>query len=533
MLKRLKIFLTQKTISRKTLNRPTFLYRDFVLGEIEQGMRLVEGYFELYQKIYTLPSENIWQGPYPAEIQNWLYSFIWLRDLHAFGTSTARLKARQMILAWATTMPKDDTASHPAIIGQRIAHILGHYEFCLMTASTEQQSIIMKMLIRDGLSLTQHLPLRTHTWENLSILRGILASFMAFHEKKGLYTSFQHYLPIELEKLIHPDGTVKERSPEAQFQTVHELVSISAMLTSIGVAQPLYLHEIIKKTCAVLRALCHRDGALALFNNSNERTSKELNHLLDRAERYRIISPILPNGQFVRLTSGQALLLVDVAPPPNLDKRAHASTLSFEFSYHTQRIFVNSGTSPFEPFKSLLRESVAHNVITLNGQSSSAFNDKGEIIHQPTDVTAEHYHQQGKDWLECYQNGYYPAYRATWHRQFYLAKEGTEFKGDDIIQAETPLSSIMRFYLHPTIKVQQEDDDIILSMADKSLWRFRAQGGQMTIEDALYFGRGFKEKNKQIVIRTSLYPQEKKTDSQSSQQFFYCRISWLLERVPE
>lgn len=532
MWRRFKIFLSQKKRRGKTPPRPHSLYHDFILGDIEQGMRLVEGYFRLQDKDYPLPHKNIFKEEWPLEIKRWLYSFIWLRDLHAFGTADARLKARALILQWVHTPSQDEIASHPHILGQRLAYILGHYEFCLLTAQEDVQKNIMAMILREAHLLSVLLPLPLIAWENLSALRGLFAAFMAFSYKKNFYKNFYRDLPLELNRLILPDGSAQERSPEAQFQIVHELVSLSSMFTSLSMASPPLLQEKIKQSCAVLRALCHHDGALALFNGSYERSAKEITLLLDRAERYRIISPILPNAGFIRLTSGRSLLLVDSAVPPNLSSTAHASTLAFEFSDDMQRIFVNSGTHALEPFKSLLRESVAHNLTTIEGASSSSFTPKGEITSLPSHATSDHYHQDGKDWLEAFHDGYYPTHRALYYRQFYLEKEGSLLKGLETITAQNALKCVTRFYLHPTLEVHQEEEDLILSNKE-NIWRFRIQGGQMSVEDALYFGRGLKEKNKQIVIRSQLHHIDPEDPNQPPhQQNFLCRISWLLERVP-
>jgi uncharacterized heparinase superfamily protein len=83
---------------------------------------------------------------------------------------------------------------------------------------------------------------------------------------------------------------------------------------------------------------------------------------------------LMPSG-YVRLLAGAAWLACDCAPvgPDYQPGHAHADTLSFELSLAHQRVFVNSGTSTYQPGleRDRQRGTAAHNTVVVDSQDSS------------------------------------------------------------------------------------------------------------------------------------------------------------------
>ncbi|TPW36255.1 heparinase II/III family protein [Oecophyllibacter saccharovorans] len=535
--RRLKVALTRLP-ARKPERSPACYYRDLALGDPEQGMRLVAGQFRYGGQLWQMPDPAMpgsWERAWPEEVTRWLYGFGWLRDLRALGTNEARLTARALVCAWLAASWQDSRllamAQEAGIMGERLSNWLGHYEFCLLTAVEETQAAVMEAMVREGRLLAALLPLEPQGWQGLAALRGLLAAFMAQPEHKGFFQRFQRYLERELKRVFQADGTVAERSPEAQFQAVRELVSFLLMFNALQLAPPPAIVSLLARACAVLRALCHGDGALALFNGSQERASAEVEALLARAERYHVITPTLPQGGFVRLTLGRALLLVDGAPPPvsGHDRHAHAGTLSFEFSWGGQRLLVNCGSAGSAGLRQALRASPAHNVLVAEGESSSEFGPGGGIIRRPAHVTCAHRSTADAHWLDLSHDGYHPSYGAIWKRHLYLGGEGGDLRGREVVEGERDLNFVVRFHVHPDVKVIQEDQDIILQ-APESIWRFCQSGGALRVEQDLYAGRGSPEASTQIVIRSR---PGRSFDVQDGPARRRQRISWKLERLPE
>lgn len=132
-----------------------------------------------------------------------------------------------------------------------------------------------------------------------------------------------------------------------------------------------------------LQVMCHPDGEIALFNDAAigiAPSVAELEGYFARCLPDAVPLPLqaverLPDSGYVRLQSGDAVALVDVARvgPDYLPGHAHADTLSFELSLFGQRVLVNGGTSCYGTSAERLRQrgTAAHNTVTVDGQDSS------------------------------------------------------------------------------------------------------------------------------------------------------------------
>ncbi|MCX8667236.1 heparinase II/III family protein [Acetobacteraceae bacterium B3987] len=520
---------------------PVCLYQDREEGDVDQGALLTGGVFRFGQKTYSLPLRGVWQtNSWPEDVRRWFYGFDWLRDLRTFGTNGARLLARSMVASWADRPPTDPVARESGVMGRRLANWLAHYEFCLSTATEGTQQLVLDAAVREARRLSAMLPLPPIGWEGLAVLRGLLAVYMAVPYYDGFFKRFEQQLPLELKRLMGEDGITAERSPEAQYRCVQELTAIQGMFSTLQWMPPDCVPVMLGRACAVLRAFCHGDGGLALFNGSQERGAKAVQDLLEQAERYRVVASSLNRGGFVRLTAERSLLLVDVAAPPSagMDRLAHAGTLSFEFSHHRQRLFVNCGAAEGGAWQRALRGSAAHTILVVDGESSSDFGEDGHVTRRPSQVRCEQKRQGRTQELHLSHNGYYPSYGVIWFRSLFLAPSGEELRGQEVVEGERDVPFTLRFHIHPDVRVEREDDEILLH-APSEIWRFHQTGGVIALEEDLYMGRGAPEQTSQIIVqslpgRTVPAPVDaadagnRASKPPKRQQ----KIEWVLEYVP-
>lgn len=520
---------------------PVCLYQDREEGDVDQGALLTGGVFRFAQKTYNLPWRGVWQNnDWPEDVRRWFYGFDWLKDLRAFGTNGARLLARSMVASWADRPPTDSVARESGVMGRRLSNWMGHYEFCLSTATEGTQQLVLDAAVKEARLLSAMLPLPPSGWEGLAVLRGLLAVYMAVPYYDGFFKRFENQLPLELKRLMTDDGIVAERSPEAQFRCVQQLAAIQGMFTVLQWMPPDCVPVMLGRACAVLRAFCHEDGGLALFNGSQERGAKAVRGLLEQVERYKVVASSLAKGGFVRLTAGRALLLVDAAAPApyGMDLNAHAGTLSFEFSHHRQRLFVNCGAAEGGAWRRALRNSAAHTALVVDGDSSSDFGADGHVTRRPSQVRCTQEKRARVHELHLSHNGYYPSHGVIWSRSLFLEPSGEELRGCDTVEGERDVSFTLRFHIHPDVRVEQEDEEIILH-APSEIWRFRQTGGVIALEDDLYMGRGVPERTAQIIVQSrpgrTLPVTEEPADSANKaaksprrQQ----RVEWVLEHVP-
>jgi len=421
---------------------------------------------------------------------------------------------------------------------------------CLASADRKLQQKIMDRMLVEGRTIAALLPLEPQGWRGLTALRGLLAAALAMPDHSGFMTRFLRYLPAEIERLILSDGTVAERSPEAQYQTARELAEMSVMFRTAHSSVPPFIDVALDRVCPVLRAMRHGDGGLAVFNGSNERYSAMVEDVLAQGSRQKLIAPAMHQGKFTRLVLGKSLLIVDSgAPPPtSYDQAAHAGTLSFEFSNQRHRLFVNCGSAQVGAWAQALRASAAHTVLVADGLSSSDFGSDGHVTRRPAHVTCEHQSSGEAHWLDLSHDGYHPPLGMKWTRRLYLGADGEDLRGQEVLEGERETPFALRFHIHPDVHVTRDDEDIILQVGGM-IWRFRQKGGMLLLEDDVYLARGRREKTKQIVIASlrRVVPaveeaaenggeaQESTKPAAPSKplQVVSQTVTWLLERIPE
>lgn len=545
-----RLSLARLPVGGGTSEGPVYIYRDPWKGDAEQGARLVAGRFRFERQDYDLPRGKWERGPWPEPAKQWLQSFAWLRDLRALGSDDARMTARALVADWVSHPPTDPLVKDACVTGARLSSWLANHEFCLASADRKLQQKIMDRMLVEGRTIAALLPLEPQGWRGLTALRGLLAAALAMPDHNGFMTRFLRYLPAEIERLILSDGTVAERSPEAQYQTARELAEMSVMFRTAHSSVPPFIDVALDRVCPVLRAMRHGDGGLAVFNGSNERYSAMVEDVLAQGSRQKLIAPAMHQGKFTRLALGKSLLIVDSgAPPPtSYDQAAHAGTLSFEFSNQRHRLFVNCGSAQVGAWAQALRASAAHTVLVADGLSSSDFGSDGHVTRRPAHVTCEHQSSGEAHWLDLSHDGYHPPLGMKWTRRLYLGADGEDLRGQEVLEGERETPFALRFHIHPDVHVTRDDEDIILQVGGM-IWRFRQKGGMLLLEDDVYLARGRREKTKQIVIAslrrvvsTAEETAENGGEAQESAkpaapskplQVVSQTVTWLLERIPE
>ncbi|MBS1018596.1 heparinase II/III family protein [Gluconobacter cerinus] len=545
-----RLSLARLPVGGGTSEGPVYIYRDPWKGDAEQGARLVAGRFRFERQDYDLPRGKWERGPWPEPAKQWLQSFAWLRDLRALGSDDARMTARALVADWVSHPPTDPLVKDACVTGARLSSWLANHEFCLASADRKLQQKIMDRMLVEGRTIAALLPLEPQGWRGLTALRGLLAAALAMPDHNGFMTRFLRYLPAEIERLILSDGTVSERSPEAQYQTARELAEMSVMFRTAHSSVPPFIDVALDRVCPVLRAMRHGDGGLAVFNGSNERYSAMVEDVLAQGSRQKLIAPAMHQGKFTRLALGKSLLIVDCgAPPPtSYDQAAHAGTLSFEFSNQRHRLFVNCGSAQVGAWAHALRASAAHTVLVADGLSSSDFGPDGHVTRRPAHVTCEHQSSGEAHWLDLSHDGYHPPLGMKWTRRLYLGADGEDLRGQEVLEGERETPFALRFHIHPDVHVTRDDEDIILQVGGM-IWRFRQKGGMLLLEDDVYLARGRREKTKQIVIASlrRVVPAAEETVENGGEvqesakpaapskplQVVSQTVTWLLERIPE
>ncbi|MFT8644716.1 heparinase II/III family protein [Gluconacetobacter sp.] len=482
---------------------PVHVVRDLWPGDPTSGAQLALGSLT-HGGVTRRIGPGRWEDPsYPDSFRAYLHGFTWLRDLRAVGTDSARLQARALVNDWLAHPPTDPMVRDCAVTGARLASWLGHYDFFAASADDGFRHRLMQRLLAEGRTIAALLPPETHDWRALVAFKGLLAAAIAMPEHSGFLSRFMRYLDAELARQIMQDGCHIQRSPEIQFLALRELAEMRAMIQAAQLPLPDSLALALDRMSPVLRALRHGDGGLALFNGSHVGNVAMIEMVLAQSTRSRVVATTMPDGGFIRLQVGRSLLLVDAAAPPpaGFDGLAHAGTLSFEFSVARQRVIVNCGAGQTPEWRRALRESAAHSLLVLEGRSSSDIGPDGGIQRRPPHVTAEQMSQDGAHWLDLSHDGYHAPFGASWRRRLYLGEGGEDLRGEEIVEGERAQSFDLRFHLHPAVGAEWDaEGQIVMLDVGGRIWKFRADGGTLAVEESIYCGAGKPERTRQIVI---------------------------------
>tara|TARA_Y100000389_G_C17442528_1_gene509493 strand:- start:1438 stop:2277 length:840 start_codon:yes stop_codon:yes gene_type:complete len=255
-----------------------------------------------------------------------------------------------------------------------------------------------------------------------------------------------------------------------------------------------------------LDTMIHPDGEISFFNDAAKGIAPNLNELKRYAQRlginYNFIKfnkiVHLQDSGYVRLTSNNAVVLLDVAPigPDYLPGHAHADTLSFEFSLFGHRLLVNGGTSEYKisPVRKYERSTKAHNTVVINNKNSSEVWNQFRVARRayPFDLKIEELENFTN--ISCAHDGYKrlvgkPIHKRNW--QFF----DSSFIIKDHIEGSFK-NAYAYFHFHPSITIVKNQDSILkIEMSNGQQVDLYVKTGRPLIEKSYYsseFGKRFK-----------------------------------------
>jgi len=484
---------------------PALPVRDPWPGDAARGARILKGELEWHGVTRPLAPAG-WADTSGHEVMRAAaHGFTWLRDLRALGTDGARTRARALVADWMATPGLERLAARPDVTGARITAWLAHYDFFAASADDAFRAKLMARLLADARNLAASLPADELDARALTALKGLIAAAVALPEHAGFLTRALRHLPQEIARQILPDGCHAERSPAAQLSALQDLTEIRTLLQGAQTQAPAALATAIERMAPALRALRHGDGGLVLFNGAQEENPVLIDLVLTQAGRGGRAPAGLTEGGFHRLQAGRSVLVIDGGPPPppGIDRLAHAGTLSMELSIGRERLIVNCGSmlAPEGEWRDALRATAAHSTLVIADTNSSELKPKGLGRH-PETVEVERQEANGAHRLEATHDGYRRVNGALHRRCLYVAESGEDIRGEDAVEASSPLPYVVRFHLHPQVvpTLQPDGETVVLRLASGTTWRFRAVGAAVSLEESVYLGGPTLKPSQQIVL---------------------------------
>jgi len=481
-------------------------------GNAEAGRAIVHGSFTLAGRTLRYPAP-LWE-PLGAgrRFSAALNGFSWLRDLRAAGGDGPRRAARELVTLWLDANETWNPLSwDPVVTGERLANWLGQYDFYAASADIDFRHRLLGHMARQARHLARVLPAGLGASDALTAIKGLVLAGVCLPAGEAWLARGLALLRRELPRQILADGGHVERSPARQMQVLRDLIDLRAALHAGEMAVPPDLQAAIEQMTPMLRLFQHGDGALALFNGSNESEGWLVDMVLQRADgRGRTILNA-PDSGFQRLHAGRSLVIVDTGapPPPGADRDAHAGTLSFEMSVGRERLIVNCGAFTGDgPWRQAQRTTAAHSTLVLDDRNSSEILRDGGLARRPRMVTCRRHEAEGDILLDLSHDGY-EALGALHHRQLYLSANGEDLRGEDRLEGPATGDFALRFHLHPEVQasLSQSGETALLRLAKAGGWRLRARGAELRLEESIYLGQdSVLRRSQQIVLSGSCRP---------------------------
>jgi len=310
----------------------------------------------------------------------WIYHLHYFRDLVAEDWDQRADWHRAWLQRWLTEIPPGHPlAWDPYPISLRIVNWI-KYALAGGTLSPRALNALADQA-RTLLHRREHHLRGNHLLANAKALF-FAGLFFEGEEPDAWMRTARAILAVEIPEQVLPDGGHVERSAMYQAIVAEDLLDLLNLSQTFGVDDPDIRHR-IPAMLRWARSMNHPDGDIALFNDAARGQTPTRSQLEAYAERLDLELPALSEAPlvhlrdsgFVRIAMGQTTAFLEVAGPGPAYQpgHAHAGTLGFELSLGNRRLFVDTGTSRYDPCPERLaqRKTEAHNTLVVDGHDAS------------------------------------------------------------------------------------------------------------------------------------------------------------------
>lgn len=486
---------------------------DLVPGAAERGAALLASAYDFGGQTVRAGDGIPWRHQEAGEY--WfaeLHGFAWLRDLRAANTERAPERGRAMVLDWLRQHRNVDRAGpwRPELVGQRLSSWLAHGEFLLRGAADDFARRFYRALDLHARRLAHAARGARAGLPEIIACKGLVQGGICLPEGERRAAHGLKLLEAALKRQVLKDGGHVERNPSAHLAAMRHLAELRETLDAAGRPAHPALSAGLTRLAPALRMFRHGDGRLALFNAGVEEERWLVDLALARAPTEGPVLLDATETGFRRIEGKRATLIADMGRPPAAGRWAHAGTFGFEISVGEERLVVNCGDwrGGDAAWRRALRATAAHSTLTVDDTNTAALRDDGSIAHGPTKVEVERHDRDGASWLDARHDGYLESLGLIHRRRLYAAGGG-DIRGEDtLMQVERRRKQgrefAVRFHLHPSVKcaMTEDRDAALLRLPSGAVWRLRAAGAALGVNESVYAGDGVTRRRASQVVLT-------------------------------
>ena len=519
------------TIVRALTGAPTahqliIIPQDLRTADPSFASELYDGYFGLAGTVALTGSESPYTIQPPSLLwQKELYGLGWLNNLEAARDEIAREKARSLVAGWiAHSRHAPPIAWDIDIVAHRVISLLSHAGFLLEGAKTPFYESVMKALTHELHYLTISYTDPGATAPRLRALTALLLAGLCIAEQQTYVNAYLPAFSAELERQILPDGGHISRNPHTLVDLLLDFLPLKQCFLARSHETPDALNSAINRMMGMIRFLRLGDGSLARFNGMGATRSDLTAAVLAYADDDDTPFLHAPDSGYFRLQRAQTVVIADAGPPPPYaaSSEAHAGFLAFEMTSGIEPMIVNCGASRDEgsDWSVACRSTAGHSTLTINDVSSSRLIKRRtryparhvHLLSGPRSVRGEVKEDQADLLVRAMHDGYKDRFGFFHQRRLRLFANGKVVEGVDQLACPPqgrPLtkesdSFAIRFHLHPRVspRLDTEENSVSLTLPDAQLWKFRAAGARVDIEESIFLADPIIQKRcLQIVLR--------------------------------
>jgi len=404
----------------------------------------------------------------PARLRLWRYNLHYFDDLNATGAGSRADWHRALVRRWIGENPAPmGSGWEPYPTSLRIVNWIRWDIACRqrgdegLDAPARDSLAVQVRWLRGRL---EHHLLGNHLLTNAKALLFAGLYFDGAESDAWRATGLRLW-SRELAEQVLADGGHFERSPMYHSIVLEDLLAVIAIATGApGIVQESVVagwRATSARMLDWLRVMTHPDGRIALFNDAAFGIAPELAELQAYAQRVGVsvsrrsfdAIEVLPDSGYVRLERPDAVLICDVGEvgPDYLPAHAHADTLSFELSLYGRRVFVNGGTSTYEPgsLRSAERATRAHNTVEVDGENSSEVWGAFRVARRARPLGVRWGTDAKTVWLEAAHDGYRRLRGRVLHRRRW-ALQSSSLRVEDSFEGQFA-GAVSRLLLHPSL----------------------------------------------------------------------------------
>jgi uncharacterized heparinase superfamily protein len=386
--------------------------------------------------------------------------------------------------------------------GRRILHWTAHAPLILSSTDLIYRSLVLNTLARGARHLDRAADKAPAGLPRIAAWCGAITAGLLIPGGDPRRQIGEDGLARAIEQAVHEDGGVAARAPLIQLDIIMLLTMLREVYAARRSAPPAALSAALGRMVPALQGVCHADHGLSSWQGGGPVRPERIDAIVAATGvRARPLRQARDWG-YQRLAQGDAVVIMDAAPPPiaRLTAGGCASTLAFEMSDGLDRLVINCGgaraaIAQIPPALAAgLRTTAAHSTLVVGDSNSTAIHPDGTLGRGVAEVEQARQESAAGSRIEASHDGYARRFGFLHRRQLLLAADGRELRGDDMLlpagrrRKSGATTFAIRFHLGPGVEAAPTADGMaaLLRLPSGKLWQFRCRGGGLAIEESLW-----------------------------------------------